>query len=83
MTSKVFVLWLGERHANHHDMYRLQKYIYVDNYAGHNKSPEVEAALLHLNATVRNLSSNSTHLYQPYGLFIISKINDAWTKSCE
>jgi hypothetical protein len=56
-------------------MYICQNYIYVDNYAAYNKSPEVEATLWHLNATVRNLPPNSTHLCQPCDLFVISKMD--------
>jgi hypothetical protein len=80
MTSKAFALWLGERRANHPDMYGRQKYIYVDNYVGHNTFPKAETTLLHLNAIVWNLPPNSTHLCQPCDSFVISKIKDAWTK---
>jgi hypothetical protein len=72
-----------ERHANHHDVYGCQKYINMGNYVGHDTFPKAKTTLLHLNATIRNLPFNSTYLWQPYDLFVISKIEDTWTKQWE
>jgi hypothetical protein len=79
MTFEVFALWLDES-TNLHNMYKRQKYIYVDNYVGHNTSLKAEASLLHLNVIVWNVLPNSTHLCQLSNLCVILKIRDAWTK---
>ena len=83
MTRKIFTAWLKEPRANWADLRHRKKFIYCDNVSSHNVTAETIDALGQLNAELRKLPANSTHLTQPCDSFVISKIKDAWTARWE
>lgn len=56
-----------------------QRTVYLDNYSGHNETPQLSAALGVARAKLVFLPPNSTHLIQPADSFIIAKIKEYWT----
>ena len=78
---QLFPEWFLEHRAYQPDPYGRTKTIFLDNYGGHNITPELESALQKTNTKLLFLPPCSTDLCQPADSFVISKIKDAWTRS--
>lgn len=77
------VQYLKERRVIYPDSGGHQRVLFMDNCGGHNESPEQQSALKQLNAMIRKLPKNSTHLCQPCDSWIIQKIKQVWTEKWE
>ena len=55
-----------------------RKFIWVDNYTGHNITRRLTVVLKAKYSTLKYLPPCSTHLCQSEDTFIISKVKDAW-----
>ncbi|CAM6103572.1 unnamed protein product [Calypogeia fissa] len=76
----VFPQYLMERRVwNQLDRLGRKRILYMDNCSGHNNTVELNAALNQLNAEIRYLPANSTHMSQPCDSFVIQKIKQEWT----
>ena len=65
MDKQVMVQYLKERRVIYPDSGGHQRVLFTDNCGGHNESPKQQSALQQLNAVIRKLPKNSTHLCQP------------------
>eukprot|EP00474_Spongospora_subterranea_P005517 CRZ05975.1 hypothetical protein [Spongospora subterranea] len=81
--SKVFPLWCREPRAIRKDPHGGQREIFMDNCGCHNVTDDLTSALNDLNAVIRKLPANATHLCQPCDSFVISKIKQEWSNAWE
>ncbi|KAL3678328.1 hypothetical protein R1sor_021284 [Riccia sorocarpa] len=70
----IFPQWCKENRVITRDRADCTRIIYMDNCSCHNETPELTAALQNINAIIRKLPPNSTHLCQPCDSFVIEKI---------
>jgi len=78
MDREVFVQWLHEPRAIKKDTYGRERIIFLDNCSGHNATDAQKEALKAINAVLKFLPPNSTHLCQPCDSVIIQKIKERW-----
>ncbi|KAL3692456.1 hypothetical protein R1sor_006107 [Riccia sorocarpa] len=83
MTTKCLAEYYRERRVSVAAPGERRLVQWIDNYPGHNITPEISAALERINTEIRYLPSNSTHLTRPADSFIISKIKDTWIRRWE
>ena len=83
MDKQVTVQHLKERRVIYPDSGDHQRVLFMDSCGGHNESPVQQPALQQLNAVIRKLPKNSTHLCQPCDSWIIQKIKQVWTEKWE
>ena len=83
MDQKLFVDWLSEPRAIDKDPAGRTRVIFMDNCSAHNETPEQLEALEKINAKIRKLPANSTHLCQPLDSFVIQKVKEVWRKEWE
>ena len=74
MDKQVMFHYLKKRPVVYPDSGCHHRVLFMDNCGGHNESPEQQSALQQLNAVIRKLPENSTHLCQPCESWIIKKI---------
>ncbi|CAM6124006.1 unnamed protein product [Calypogeia fissa] len=79
----VFPQYLTESRIMRRDHYGRRRVLFVDNCSGHNHSKQLQAALTNLNAEIRYLPANSTHITQPCDSFVIQKIKQEWRNRWE
>ena len=80
MDKQVMVKYLKERRVIYPYSGGHQRVLFTDNCGGHNESPKQQSALQQLNAVIRKLPKNLTHLRHPCDSCIIQKIKQVWTE---
>ena len=83
MDKQVMVQYLEEHRVIYPDSGGHQRVLFMDNCGAHNESPEQQSVLQQLNAVIRKIPKNSTHLCQSCDSWIIQKIKQVWTEKWE
>lgn len=83
MDKQVLVEYLQERRVIWPDPLGRQRVLFMDNCGGHSETPEQLSALQQLNAVIRKLPKNATHLCQPCDSWIIQKRKEVWSAKWE
>lgn len=78
--SKTFPLFFQEPRSYQSDPQGRKKYLFVDNFSGHNLIPQLEQTLANVSTKLLYFPPNATHLIQPADSFIISNLKEKWRK---
>ena len=83
MDQTLFAKYFSEPRTFQSDVHGRSKVVWMDNCTGHNMTLQLSVVLETKQVILMYLPSYFTHLYQPANTFIISEVNDAWTRRWE
>ena len=77
MTATLLNEWLKEPRAIRKDIQNRRRFLWADNYSGHNLDERHVESLRNINTEIMYFPKNATHLVQPADSFVVKLLSTA------